>query len=86
MGLSPQEAIRVATLDSAKLLKLDDRIGSLDEGKNADLVVVDGNPLDGIQVLRAPDKVRRVVLNGRTVLDRDASQYLIGAGFYQRSH
>ena len=53
MGLSPQEAIRVATLDSARLLKLDDRIGSLDEGKNADLVIVDGNPLDDVAVLRA---------------------------------
>jgi len=66
------------------LLNLQDRIGSLDEGKNADMVVVDGNPLDDIQVLRAPDKVRRVVLNGRTVLDRDASRFLVGAGFYQR--
>ena len=53
MGLSPQEAIRVATLDSARLLKLDDRIGSLDEGKNADLVIVDGDPMDDVAVLRA---------------------------------
>ena len=81
MGLSPQEAIRVATLDSARLLKLDDRIGSLDEGKNADLVVVDGNPMEDVAVLRAEDKIRRVVLNGKTVLDRDASQFLVGAGF-----
>lgn len=81
MGLSPQEAIRVATLDSARLLKLDDQIGSLDEGKNADLVVVDGNPLDDIAVLRVQDKIRRVVLNGQTALDRDASRFLVGAGF-----
>jgi imidazolonepropionase-like amidohydrolase len=81
MGLSPQEAIRVATLDSARLLKLDNRIGSLDQGKSADLVVVDGNPLDDVRVLRGTDRVRRVVLNGRTVLDRDASQYVIGAGY-----
>ncbi len=81
MGLSPQEAIRVATMDSARLLKLDDRIGSLDEGKNADLVVVDGNPLDDIAVLRTPEKIRRVVLNGQAVLDRDVSRLLVGAGF-----
>src|SRR6185312_4582637 len=43
MGLSCQEAIRVATIDSAKLLKLDNSIGSLEVGKSADLVVVDGN-------------------------------------------
>jgi imidazolonepropionase-like amidohydrolase len=81
MGLSPQEAIRVATLDSARLLKLDGQIGSLDEGKNADLVIVDGDPINDIAVLRLPDKIRRVVLNGRTVLDRDASQFLVGAAF-----
>jgi len=81
MGLSPQEAIRVATLDSARLLKLDGHIGSLDEGKNADLVVVDGNPMEDVAVLRAEGKIRRVVLNGKTVLDRDASKFLVGAGF-----
>src|SRR6516165_3829549 len=80
MGLSPQEAIRVATLDSARLLKLDGLIGSLEEGKSADLIVVDGNPLDDITILREARNVRRVVLNGRTVLDRDASKLLVGAG------
>ncbi len=68
-------------LDSARLLKLDDSIGSLDEGKNADLVVVDGNPISDISVLRAPHKICRVVLNGQTVLDRDTSRFLVGAAF-----
>lgn len=78
MGLSPQEAIRVATLDSARLLKLHDRIGSLEEGKSADLVVLDGDPMTDISILRVSDKIRRVILNGRTVLNRDASRYLVG--------
>ena len=86
MGLSPQEAIRVATLDSARLLKLDDCIGSLDEDKNADLVVVDGNPMEDVAALRAHEKIRRVVLNGQTVLDRDASRFLVGAGFSPARH
>lgn len=81
MGLSPQEAIRVATLDSARLLKLDDKIGSLEEGKNADIIVVDGNPIEDITVLRVKDKIRRVVLNGQTVADLDVSRFVVGAGF-----
>jgi imidazolonepropionase-like amidohydrolase len=80
MGLPPREAIRVATLDSARLLQLDDRIGSLEEGKTADLVVLDGNPIADIAVLRAENAIRRVVLNGRTVMDRDASSFLVGTG------
>jgi imidazolonepropionase-like amidohydrolase len=85
MGLSPQEAIRVATLDSARLLRLDDRIGSLDVGKNADLIIVDGDPITDISVLRATTSIRQVVLNGQTVLDRDASRFLVGAGFSKRT-
>jgi len=83
MGLSAQEAIRVATLDSAKLLKLDHSIGSLDEGKVADIIIVDGNPLEDIDILRSQDRIRQVVLNGRTVLDRGASKFLVGAGIFQ---
>jgi hypothetical protein len=36
---------------------------------------------DDVAVLRVEDKIRRVVLNGQTVLDRDASRFLVGAGF-----
>src|SRR5205085_6529659 len=43
-GFTPLEAIRIATLNGAKFLGLDDRIGSIAAGKQADLVVLDGNP------------------------------------------
>lgn len=81
MGLSPMEAILVATRDSARMLKLDDRIGTLEAGKLADFIVVEGDPLADIDVLRQNDKIRRVVLNGRTVVDRDASKFLVGTAF-----
>lgn len=81
MGLSPMEAIQVATRDSARLLRLDDRIGTLEPGKLADFIVVHGDPLADIAVLRDNANIRRVVLNGRTVVDRDASRFLIGTAF-----
>jgi len=81
MGMTPMEAIQVATRDSARLLKLDDRIGTLLPGMLADLLVVEGDPLSDISILRDPNAIRRVVLDGRTVVDRDASRFLVGSAF-----
>jgi len=43
-GFTPEEAIRIATLNGAKFLALDNSIGSIAAGKQADLAVIDGNP------------------------------------------
>jgi imidazolonepropionase-like amidohydrolase len=43
-GFSFPEAIQIATLNGARFLGLDNRIGSIAAGKQADLVVLDGNP------------------------------------------
>jgi imidazolonepropionase-like amidohydrolase len=51
-GMKPMEAIQSATLTAAKLLKIDDRLGTVEAGKTADLVAVEGNPLENIGLLR----------------------------------
>ena len=51
-GFTPIEAIRIATLNGAKALGLDDKIGSIEVGKTADLVVIDGNPFQDIKNIR----------------------------------
>ncbi|MBS0260884.1 MAG: amidohydrolase family protein [Planctomycetes bacterium] len=51
-GMSPMEAIQTATLNAAKLLKIDDRLGTLEEGKIADVIAVEGNPLTDIKTLK----------------------------------
>ncbi|MDP2635395.1 MULTISPECIES: amidohydrolase family protein [unclassified Pseudoalteromonas] len=61
-GMTPLEALRAATLDPAKYIGLDKNIGSLEVGKLADLVVIDGNPLKNI---RDTDKVDYTMINGR---------------------
>jgi len=51
-GFTPEEAIRIATLNGATFLGEADHIGTLAVGKQADLVVVRGNPASNIQAVR----------------------------------
>jgi imidazolonepropionase-like amidohydrolase len=50
-GMPPMQAIQSATLETAKLLKIDDRLGTLEADKLADVVAVKGNPLDDISLM-----------------------------------
>ena len=47
-GLSPMEAIVAATRNGAELIDMEDQIGTIEAGKLADLIVVDGNPLENL--------------------------------------
>ncbi len=58
-GYSAAEALRAATLTNARILDMDDRLGSISSGKLADIVVVDGRPDLDIEALRRVDKVFR---------------------------
>lgn len=73
MGVPPMEAISIATLNSARLLRMDDRIGSLEAGKRADFVVVDGDPLTDISILQDRSRIRLVVIDGNAVVDRSVA-------------
>jgi len=61
-GMSPLEALKTATINPAKAFGMDHQLGSLEAGKLADLIVIDGNPLDDIRV---SDKVQFTMVNGR---------------------
>jgi imidazolonepropionase-like amidohydrolase len=63
-GLSPMEVLSAATVNNARFFRIQDRLGSLEPGKLADLVLIDGDPLKDIKVMR---QVKRVMLNGRWV-------------------
>jgi imidazolonepropionase-like amidohydrolase len=51
-GMPPMRAIQCATIEAARLLKIDDRLGTLEAGKIADVVAVEGNPLEDIRGLQ----------------------------------
>jgi len=61
-GMSPVEALQTATVDSAKHLGFIDDIGTLEEGKLADLVILNENPLEDIG---HTDDIEMVMLGGR---------------------
>ena len=50
-GMKNADILRSATLDAATLLRLNDKIGTLETGKLADIVAVQGNPLDDIKAM-----------------------------------
>src|SRR5829696_3385797 len=69
-GLTPMQAIVAATSENARFFRAADRIGSVEPGKLADLLFVEGDPLGDIRAMR---NVRRVMLGGVWVV-RTATQ------------
>ncbi len=64
-GLSDEQALALVTINPAKQLRIDDRVGSIEVGKDADLVVYDGHPLSSYAV------VRTTLVDGRVYFDRE---------------
>ena len=69
-GLTPMEAIVAATKIGSEVLDMADEIGTVEEGKLADLVVVDGDPLADIKVLQDLSKIKKVIKGGQVVVSR----------------
>jgi imidazolonepropionase-like amidohydrolase len=75
-GLTPLEVIQLATIGSARAMGLDRDSGTVEAGKRADLILVDGDPLKDIKNLR---RVTRVVADGRVY---DAAALWRSVGFH----
>lgn len=64
-GLTPMQAIVAGTMENARFFHVADRLGSIETGKLADLILVEGDPSKDITAMR---RVRRVMLNGRWIV------------------
>jgi imidazolonepropionase-like amidohydrolase len=65
-GMTPAEAIRAATTDAARLMGWQDRVGTIEAGKFADLIAVDGDPLQDITELQRVKFVMKAGLVARS--------------------
>lgn len=68
-GMSPIDVLRTATINSAELLGMSDRIGTIEAGKLADIIAVEGDPLRDAKDLRKT----RFVMKGGVVIRNDAA-------------
>jgi imidazolonepropionase-like amidohydrolase len=63
--MTPMEVLLSATKVNAELFRMADRIGSVEPGKYADLIVVEGNPLRNLRTLQNQDNLRVIMKGGR---------------------
>jgi Amidohydrolase family len=80
-GLTPLDALRAATINPAKYFGKDGSTGTVDLGKEADMVLLDANPLDDIQ---NTTKIHAVVADGR-LFDRAALQKILAGATQQQA-
>jgi imidazolonepropionase-like amidohydrolase len=62
--MTPAQAIRAATLDAATVMGWQDKLGTLETGRFADMIAVEGNPLTNVRVL---ERVQGVIKAGVVV-------------------
>jgi imidazolonepropionase-like amidohydrolase len=68
-GATREQALRAITLTPAEFLGVADRVGSIAEGRDADLLMLTGDPLD------VTTRIERVLVNGKVVVGKKLSEY-----------
>ena len=64
-GMDKNKALRAVTCYPAQMLNLDDRIGSIDVGKDADLVILSGEPFE------FTSRIKKVIVSGKVVFEAE---------------
>jgi imidazolonepropionase-like amidohydrolase len=70
LGMSPMDAIVAATKTASEAIGIEDIVGTIEEGKLADIILVNGDPLQDISILSEEEKIKMVIKNGERVITR----------------
>jgi imidazolonepropionase-like amidohydrolase len=68
VGFSPMEVLQAATRNGAEILGMADKLGTIEPGKLADLIVIDGDPIEDLESL---PRIRYVVVDGRVLVSNE---------------
>ena len=71
LGMSPMDAIIAATRTAAEAIGVADRVGTIERGKVADIILIDGSPLENIDLLHKENKIKMVMKEGKVVVMRE---------------
>ncbi|OGA47617.1 MAG: hypothetical protein A3F74_23040 [Betaproteobacteria bacterium RIFCSPLOWO2_12_FULL_62_58] len=74
LGMTPMEALQTATKNAAEAMKVDEHLGTLEAGKLADIVIVDGDPSRDVRVLQDKDNIKLVMKEGQVHVDKISSR------------
>ncbi|MCZ2809336.1 MAG: amidohydrolase family protein, partial [Candidatus Bathyarchaeota archaeon] len=69
------QALQAATIESAKAIKMDDMLGSFEQGKFADLIVCNLNPLEEISILEDSKNFAYVIKDGKIMVKHGQITY-----------
>jgi len=70
LGMTPMEAIVCATKVGAEALGIEKMLGTLEKGKIADILIIDGDPLENISILQKKENISVVMKNGQIVVNK----------------
>ena len=70
LGMSTMDAIIAATKTAAEAIGIEDKAGTIEEGKIADIILIDGDPLQDIGVLGTENKIKMVMKEGEKIITR----------------
>lgn len=69
-GLTPVQAIEAATKNAAEAMLMEDKIGTIEKGKLADIVVVNGDPMENVKILMEEKSIGMVLKGGEIIVKR----------------
>ena len=70
LGMSTMDAIIAATKTAAEAIGIEDKAGTIEEGKIADIILIDGDPLQDIGLLSIENKIKMVMKEGEIIITR----------------